>query len=372
MPSGLAGAVLDIDLEAIAANWLSLRSRLKPGADCAAVVKANAYGLGAQRVAPRIEAAGCRHFFVATADEALALRPLLRDSALYVLAGVDERSAGALAEASILPVLNHAGQIEAWAREARRRGRTLTAALHVDSGMNRLGLSPEEWTRLAAEPARLEGLSIRVLMSHLVSSELPDEPLNERQRERFNEVAASLLPSLGKPTLSFANSSGIFLGPAYHYDLARPGVALYGVNPTPVAPNPMAEVVRITAKILQVRRVDRGETVGYGATARLTRPSRVAVIPIGYADGLPRSASNRASARIGGISVPVIGRVSMDLITLDVTDVPDALAMPGATVSLIGDGQSIEALAEDAGTIPYEILTSLGARYERRYHEASP
>ncbi|MBM3483213.1 MAG: alanine racemase [Alphaproteobacteria bacterium] len=372
MPSGLAGAVLDIDLEAIAANWLSLKSRLKPGAACAAVVKADAYGLGAARVAPRLEAAGCRHFFVATADEALALRPLLPASALYVLAGVDDRSAGPLAEASILPVLNHAGQIEAWAREAKRRGHVLPAALHLDSGMNRLGLAREEVSRLAAEPLPFDGLAIRVLMSHLVSSEVSGNPLNERQRLRFEEAAARLMPRLGQPQLSFANSSGIFLGPAYHYDLARPGVALYGVNPTPDAPNPMAEVVRLTAKILQVRRVDRGETVGYGATARLTRPSRVAVIPIGYADGLPRSASNRASARIGGISVPVIGRVSMDLITLDVTDVPDALAVPGATVSLIGDGQSIEALAEAAGTIPYEILTSLGARYERRYHEATP
>lgn len=267
-------------------------------------------------------------------------------------------------------MLNHEGQIEAWRAEAARRGHALPAALHVDTGMNRLGLPADSVARLAEDVTPLDGIRIDVLMSHLVNSELPEDSLNKRQRARFEAVAARLIPILGRPRLSLANSSAIFLGPGFHYALARPGVALYGVNPTPGGPNPMAEVVRLKAKILQVRRVDRGETVGYGATARMTRPSRVAVIPIGYADGLPRTASNRASARIGGISVPVIGRVSMDLITLDVTDVPEALAHPGAEVDLIGNGQSIEALAEGAGTIPYEILTSLGARYERRYHGA--
>lgn len=370
MANGLAGAVLDIDLDAVAANWLGLKARLAPGAECAAVVKADAYGLGALMVGPRLEAAGCRTFFVATVDEGLALRPRLQSGTLYVLAGVDDRASGALADVGLVPVLNHEGQIEAWRAEAARRGHALPAALHVDTGMNRLGLPADSVARLAEDVTPLDGIRIDVLMSHLVNSELPEDSLNKRQRARFEAVAARLIPILGRPRLSLANSSAIFLGPGFHYALARPGVALYGVNPTPGGPNPMAEVVRLKAKILQVRRVDRGETVGYGATARMTRPSRVAVIPIGYADGLPRTASNRASARIGGISVPVIGRVSMDLITLDVTDVPEALAHPGAEVDLIGNGQSIEALAEGAGTIPYEILTSLGARYERRYHGA--
>jgi len=367
MAGGLAGAVLDIDLDAVAANWLGLKARLAPGAECAAVVKADAYGLGAARIAPRLSAAGCQTFFVATIDEGLALRGCLPERAIYVLAGVDPRSAGAVAEARLIPTLNHVGQIEAWRREASRRGQSLPAALHVDTGMNRLGLAADEVARLAAERAPIEGVDLRLLMSHLVTSEAADDPLNRTQRERFLGAATSLAPALGKPPLGLANSSGIFLGPDFHFAMVRPGVALYGVNPVPGVPNPIAEVVRLKAKILQVRRVDRGETVGYGATARMTRPSRIAVIPIGYADGLLRSASNRASARLGGISVPVIGRVSMDLITLDVTDVPDALAMPGTFVDLIGGGQSIEALADMCGTIPYEMLTSLGRRYERIY-----
>jgi alanine racemase len=367
MAGGLAGGVFEIDLDALAANWRALGTRLAPGAACAAVVKADGYGLGAGPVARRLFAEGCRDFFVATPEEGLALRGLADRARLYVLAGVDAASAAELAETGLLPVLNHLGQLEAWRVAARRRGGALPAALHLDSGMNRLGFPAEEVERLAAEPGRLDGIALRLVMSHLVSAEEADNPLNPAQRARFLAAVERLAPALGRPPLSLANSSGIFLGPDYHFAMVRPGVAVYGVNPTPEHPNPMAEVVRLTGKILQVRRVDRGETVGYGATFRAARPSRLATVAVGYADGLLRSASNRASARLGGVSAPLVGRVSMDLITLDVTDLPEALAAPGGAAVLIGGELTLERVAEAAGTIPYEILTALGARYERRY-----
>ena len=366
MTSERSSGILTIDLDAIAANWRSLKGRLEAGTACAAVVKADGYGLGARCIASRLYAEGCRDFFVATADEAVSLRAALPDGAIYVLAGVDSATAQALIESRLTPVLNHLGQIETW-RAAAAAASTLPAVLHLDTGMNRLGLPRDEVARIAAETPLLAGLKTRLVMSHLVSSELAAEPINETQRIRFESALASLGPRLGTKPASLANSSGIFLGHPFHYEMVRPGVALYGINPTPNAPNPMTEVIRLTAKIVQVRRVDRGETVGYGATHLLARPSRIAVAAAGYADGYLRGASNRASARLGGFSAPVVGRVSMDLITLDVTDVPETLAMPGAFVDLIDEIYTAEHLAADSGTIPYEILTALGRRYERRY-----
>jgi alanine racemase len=369
---GGSGGVLTIDLEAIAANWHTLKRRLGPDTTCAAVVKADAYGLGAARVAPCLYDAGCRDFFVATVDEALSLRRPLPAAALYVLAGVDRDSATELAASGVVPVLNHLGQLEAWQAAARALHRPLPALLHLDTGMNRLGLPADELSRLIAEPERLDRVAVRHLMSHLISSEQPDASTNDAQRARFETIRATLRPLLGDKPASLANSSGIFLGPAFHYSMVRPGVALYGVNPVPNAPNPMAEVVRLTATIVQVRRVDRGETVGYGATHRLARPSRLATVSVGYADGYLRSASNRASAHIGGVSVPLVGRVSMDLITFDVTDVPEALAQAGASLELLGGAYPVDKFAADAGTIGYEVLTSLGRRYARRYGGPTP
>ncbi|MGD9538886.1 MAG: alanine racemase [Alphaproteobacteria bacterium] len=367
MTAGWSGATLSIDLDAIAANWQSLRCRLAPGASCAAAVKADAYGLGAAQVASRLHAEGCRDFFVARLDEGVRLRQTLPDSTIYVLDGVDRDSAGELIAHDLVPALNHLGQVEAWREAARRGGATLPAALHIDTGMNRLGLEAHEAARLADDASLLAGLDVRHAMSHLVNAEVAGDPLNAIQRERFRAAAERLRRATGTPQLSLANSSGIFLGPDYHFSMVRPGVALYGANPTPNAPNPMAEVVRLTAKILQVRRVDTTQTVGYGATHRPARASRIATVAAGYADGYLRSASNRAQARLGGLRVPVVGRVSMDLITLDVTDLPESLAVPGAEVELIGGDHGVDRLAEEAGTIGYEILTALGRRYRRHY-----
>ncbi len=361
-PSDRAGAILTIDLDAIVGNWRALGARLG-GAECAAVVKADAYGLGAARVAPALAAAGCRTFFVATLDEGLALRDLLPEARIVVLGGAIAGSEADFAARNLVPVLNSLDQIARWAALAQSRGAPLDAVIHVDTGMNRLGLPGDELDRLAAEPERLAGLAPALVMSHLACAEAPENPMNEAQRRAF-EAARARLPATAA---SLANSSGIFLGPAYHYDLARPGVALYGVNPTPNKPNPMAEVVRLQGKIVQVRDVDSPQTVGYGATHRVTAPGRIATVPVGYADGYQRSLGNRAYAAIGGVRVPVVGRVSMDLITLDVSALPPEAAQPGALVDLIGGGCPIDEVAGWADTIAYELLTGLGRRFARRY-----
>lgn len=366
-------AVLTIDLDAIRANWRKLAERVQP-AQCAAVVKADAYGLGVSRVGPALARAGCRHFFVAQLAEGATLRQALRDkptnTTIYVLNGLLETDRLSFEVHGLVPCLNDLGQIERWSSLARRRGTMLPAAVQLDTGMNRLGLPRTELDTLAQEPERLAGIDLRLIMSHLACADEPDHPMNRIQLDRFKR-AVTRLPH-GR--VSFAASSGLFLGGDFLFDLVRPGVALYGANPTPGKPNPMGQVVRLQGKILQVRSVDRGEAVGYGASHRFTRPRQIATVGVGYADGFLRSSSNRGSAMLGGVPAPIVGRVSMDLITIDVSDAPEELARPGAMVDLIGadaayagKGLTLEDVAAAAGTIPYEILTSLGARYERRY-----
>jgi alanine racemase len=345
-----AASILEIDLGAIVENWRFLAARVAPGL-CAAVVKADAYGLGAARVAPALAAAGCRTFFVAQLDEALDLRAALPEAEIAVLNGLLPGTSGVFLDARLMPVLNDLAQVERW----RRKGQARPAILHVDTGMNRLGLPLAELGRVG-DP----GFPLRAVMSHLACAE-EASPMNEAQRQRF-EAARAQLPAA---PASFANSSGIFLGPAYHYELTRPGVALYGVNPTPERPNPMRATVRLLARVLQLHEVAPGETVGYGATHRFERPARIATIAAGYADGLLRSLSNRGRALVGGTTVPIVGRVSMDLITLDVTAADPAAVEPGSLVELVGSMHTVDDLAAEAGTIGYEILTSLGRRYHR-------
>lgn len=363
------GALLTIDLGAIQENHRRLCAELQ-GVDCAAVVKADAYGLGAAAVGPALARAGAGSFFVALPCEGLALREALAGiepaPRIFILSGFEAGLAADFQSADLIPVLNSLGQIEAWQQAAKAAGATLPAALHLDSGMSRLGLPPAETTRLAAEPARLDGLAPLLIMSHLACAEDADNPKNRAQLELFR-AARRTLP---QAPASFANSSGIFLGPDFHFDLARPGVALYGVNPTPGRPNPMAQVLRLQARILQIREIDAPETVGYGASFRAAGPTRIATIAAGYADGYLRSLSGRGTAFLDGIAAPVVGRVSMDLITLDVTQVPAEAARPGALVDLIQPENGLDRLAEEAGTIGYEILTSLGRRYRRSYHSA--
>jgi alanine racemase len=350
---------LEIDLAAVAANWRKLAA-MHQGATGAAV-KADAYGLGAARVAPALYEAGCRHFFVAHLAEGLELAPKLHGGTLAVLHGILPGDEAELVAHGLVPVLTNLGDVERWRAEARRQARQLPAILHADSGMNRLALSPAELAVLSGNGELLEGIKLKLVMSHLISSELPDAPSNAEQLGRF-EALRRQFPFV---KASLANSSGMFLGPEYLADVTRPGAALYGLNPTPGHKNPMRPVARLSARILSVRDVAPGETVGYNATWTAERPSRIATIAAGYADGILRSLSGSATARFDGKPVPLVGRVSMDLATFDVTDLLEAV--PGKTLELLGPEHDADALAQEAGTNGYEILTSLGRRYRRRY-----
>ncbi len=346
---------LEISLPAIVANWRSLRR-----GPTAAVVKADAYGLGAAAVAPALLEAGCQHFFTAHPDEAIALRPLLPGATLAVLNGLWPGYEAAFVEHSLLPVLGSLAELDRWRSHARTLGRTLPALLHVDTGMNRLGLDRRELAALADDPARLQGITLRYIMTHLATAEDPGDPANERQLARF-AAACSQLPAAPR---SIANSSGLFLGAAFASDLARPGAALYGINPTPGRPNPQRPAVRLRAQVLQLRDIQPGESVGYNGQWTAARPSRIATVSVGYADGYPRALSNRALAYFDEQALPLVGRVSMDLSTFDVTDAP--ALQPGDWLELIGPG-GVDTLAEQAGTNGYEILTALGRRYQRSY-----
>jgi alanine racemase len=359
-------ATLEIDLGAIAANWRWLNAT-HPGAT-AGVVKADAYGLGAALVAPALLAAGCRHFFVAHLTEALAIRHLLPGAMLAVLHGISPGQAGEFSAHGITPVLGSLPEIAAWRAEAQRLNRPLPALLHADTGMSRLGLAAPDLAALHEDPTLLSGLRLEFLMTHLVSAEIPDDPVNQAQAARFHAIRAGFP---GVPA-SLANSSGMFLGETFHADLARPGAALYGINPTPgrPRPGPQAPVVRLSAPVLQIQHLRPGESVGYNGIWTAARPSRIAVVAVGYADGYQRALGNRATARFDGAQLPLVGRVSMDLTTFDVTDCP-AIA-PGDALELIGDSHDADALALEAGTNGYEILTSLGRRYRRAYLGAVP
>ncbi|GBD43132.1 Alanine racemase, biosynthetic [bacterium HR40] len=358
-------ARLIVDLAAIAANWRRLAVAGAP-AETAAVVKADAYGLGLAAVAPTLARAGCRHFFVARLEEGIALRALLPDSRIFVLDGVGPGEAGVFRAHRLVPVLNHEGQIARWREAAAAAGEPLEAALHVDTGMTRLGLADDRV--LALEPADFEGIRLVLIVSHLACADDPDHPLNARQlstflgiRQRFATIPASL-----------AASSGIFLGRAFHFDLLRPGAALYGVNPTPGRPNPMQPVVELRAPVIQIHDIRSVRTVGYGATRELPSGVRVATIAAGYADGILRAASDRAVARYADFELPIVGRVSMDLVTLDVSAVPPERIGEGCEVTLIGGADGVDRLAAAAGTIGYEVLARLGPRCARHYLPAEP
>jgi alanine racemase len=358
-PATRAGAVIEIDLGAIATNWRLLARKVAPAA-CAAVVKANGYGLGAAPVARALSAAGCARFFVATLDEGIALREALGPAPeIAVFNGPMPGAAAEFAAARLIPVLNDPAQIAACAAlPPDQRPRSL---VHVDTGMSRLGLSAAEFADSIIQIEKIDAVG---LISHLACADTPAHVHNAAQRKRFL-AARQCLPHL---PASLAASSGIFLGSKYHFDEVRPGAALYGVNPMPGNPNPMRPVVRLATKIIQLRKIDRGEVVGYGAAHVMDKPGMLATAAIGYADGWPRSLSHRGCGWLAGKRVKLLGRMSMDLATFDVSDVPQSELYPGNMIELIGTHYGVDDAAVDAGTIGYEILTALGARYHRIYH----
>jgi alanine racemase len=361
--SSFEAARLTVRLGAVAANYREC-ARLAGPAAVAGVVKADAYGLGMLPVARRLAEEGCDSFFVARLDEGTALRQALPEARIFVLDGAPPAAIPALISHKLTPVLNSLDEIAAWSAAARERRGGLDAALQVDTGMSRLGLPSYDLTTLAAEArARLANLRLVLIMSHLASSDDPASPQNAEQLRRFRMALAMLPPA----PASLSSSGGILLGRDYAFDMVRPGIGLYGGNPQPGRPSPFAVAAVLSGRILQRRRIDKGESVGYGATYRSARPSLLATVALGYADGLMRAIGNRGVGAIGGVRVPVVGRVSMDLVTLDVSGVPEALCAPGGTVEFFGDTISLDELAGAAGTANYEILTSVSPRVQRRY-----
>ena len=359
-----AGGRLTIDLAALCANHALLAARAAP-ARAAAVVKADAYGLGADKVAPALAGAGCRDFFVAHLAEARALAPLLpADARLYILNGLQPGTERSCAALRALPVLNSIEQARNWMECAKTLGRPLPAVIQIDSGMSRLGLPPADAETLAHDEIFAAHVPIALVMSHLACSDEPDHPANQAQRVRFERLAL-LFP--GAP-LSLANSGGVLLPAEFHKDLVRPGVSLYGAAPNNQSdPNPMRPVVALDARVIQVRTIPEGTGVGYGLSFTAEAPTRIATIAVGYADGWPRSLGNRGAAYFNGTRLPIAGRVSMDSITLDVSALPEGALGLGDWVELLGPHQSVDQVAADAGTIAYEILTNLGPRYSRTY-----
>ncbi|MEL6233261.1 MAG: alanine racemase [Pseudomonadota bacterium] len=350
----MARAALTIDLDAICANWRALDALSAAGCETAAVLKADAYGCGANRVGPALAQAGCRSFFVALAEEGAALREALGPGpAIYVLSGLLPGDAALMHEARLWPVLNSIEQIRALGADLPGH----PCAVQFDSGMNRLGLEPAD---LALAAVALEPLHPKLVLSHLACAGPTDHPMNAAQRDTFTAMALAL-PGLAR---SLSATGGILLGAPYHFEMTRPGIGLFGGLPFAGA----APVVHLSLPVIQTRSVEPGEAVGYGAAWQPARPSRIATLSAGYADGLIRAMGDAPADRAvkvfaGDIACPVVGRVSMDLLTVDVTDLPE----PPETLDILCAHQGIDALGAAANTIGYEILTSLGSRYVRLY-----
>jgi len=358
-----AGAVLTVDLSAIRANYRLLKQMLGTSL-CAAVVKADAYGLHAATVARALVREGCETFFVAHVTEGVSLRDTLgAGPAIYVLNGLPPGAEALCFQAGLIPVLNSEPQLLAWRGMAAAGKRKLRAAIQVDSGMARLGMSAAEIARITADPKSFDGIDVVLVMSHLARADEPLETANAAQKRNFD----ALIASLPRAPASLANSSGIFLGSGYHYDLARPGAALYGINPTPGRPNPMHQVVRLEARVIQTRHLESGAGVGYGHTYFTNRAATLATISLGYGDGWHRHSA--AGAFFEGQRLPFIGRVSMDSIIIEITSLPEGTLREGDLVELIGEHQTVDDVAGHAGTIGYEVLTGLGARFHRIYKD---
>lgn len=363
-PEREAGGILTIDLDAIRHNYRLLAAKVVPG-ECAAVVKGDAYGCGIDQVTAALERAGCRTFFVAHLAEARRVRAIAPEAVIYVLNGFSSSAGPAFVEINARPVINSSVELAEWDHFISTTGWTGGAAMHVDTGMNRLGLTVEEAAAVAGR-IQMENHGIALLMSHLACADQPEHPLNDQQIRQFRELR-SLFRGISS---SLANSPGIFLDRSTYCDLVRPGVALYGGNPTPGRGNPMRPVVELKARILQVRHLQPKQTVGYGATWTARDDARVAVIAAGYADGILRGPAATATAPpreviVHGKRCRMVGRISMDLLAVDVTAIPEGAVRRDDMATILGPGLTLDEVASQSGTISYEILTNLGRRYHR-------
>ncbi len=357
MDTSLHSGLVEINLAALKSNWLALKAAAH-GADVAVPIKGEAYGLGLEPCAKALWAAGCRSFYVARPLEGKALRAILPDANITVLDGLYPNQSAYYVKHRLIPAITSIAQAQEWAKD----GEGAPCTLHVDTGINRLGLSTAEYAQILRDHPKL---NIGFVMSHLACSDEPTHPMNEAQRQRFADLRA-LAPHI---KASFANSSGIYLGKAYAHDQVRPGVALYGGNPLPGKPNPMQVVASLKARVLQIRELQSGERLGYSATWTATEPTKIALLGAGYRDGVPRKLSSSehkgpAQVFINGSRCPIVGRVSMDMMAADVTN---AKVEIGDWAEIFGKNIPVDEAAGWAGTISYELLTHLGSRYARHY-----
>jgi alanine racemase len=365
--SEFEAARLTVRLGAVASNYRLVQRLVGPAA-AAGVVKADGYGLGAPEITRTLSRIGCDTFFVARLEEGIRLRPVVPDARIFVLDGAAPDTVDALISHRLTPVLNSLAEIAGWNAAAREIRTALEAAIHIDTGMNRLGLPGDELSILALEwKKRLDGLRLVLLMSHLACADDPESRMNRVQLDRFRSALAMLPPT----PASLASSGGVLLGKEYAFDLVRPGIGLYGGNVQNAPQNPFSVAAVLTGRVLQLRKIDKGESVGYGATFRAKRPTVLATVALGYADGLMRAIGNRGFAAIAGRRVPVAGRVSMDVTTLDVTDVPRSELSTEAEAEFFGDTVPLEEAARAADTAAYELLTALTPRVPRRYQGAA-
>ena len=358
-------SVMMVDLQAIQHNYVLTQAHLKPGCQIAAVVKADSYGLGMSQISQALYAQGCRIFCVAFIEEGVRLRQALpyHDAQIIVFCGVLERTEDYFFESHLIPVLVDLGQVSRWSKFGQLKNQVLPAILHVDTGMTRNGLSFQDVMSLSQDPSSMDSFQLEMIISHLASSDEPENPQNEEQRQAF-ERCLKMLP---QTAVSLANSNGIALGEAYHYDYVRPGLGLYGyADPYPERHNLRASLA-LYASIVQIQEAHLGQSVGYNATYQCKTPKRLATLGIGYADGIMRELSNKGHVYIGEFSAPIVGRISMDFMMVDVTDIPDSLCQVGAWVSVYSSAQNLREMASLAGTNPYELLTSQGKRAYRIY-----
>lgn len=355
-----APTLLTVNLDALRDNYILFKSMTS--ADVAGVLKADAYGCGAEKVFEALRAEGCGEFFVATPDEAIALRAINKDAEIYVLGGVYKGAEKEYQANDLIPVLNSLHEIKRWAAQAKNLNSKLPCAIHIDTGMNRLGLGEKDTKSLVTDRSVLDALDVKIIMTHFACSDEKDHSMNDAQALIFNDFVKEF-PDM---RASLCNSSGLFRNPDWHHDLVRPGYALYGGNPTPETTNPMRRVVDLSVRILQSRLGIKGTTAGYNATHVFDKDTNLATVSLGYADGFLRGGSNRAKLYANGKPCPVVGRVSMDLV---IVDVGDSGFKEGDWLEVLGPHQSVDQLAADCGTIGYEILTSLSRRAHRIYRD---
>ncbi len=357
---------LTLDLNAVRGNFKALQEKVGPKCRVSAMVKADAYGCGMPPIAHALYEAGAQDFFVATLEEALAFRSFYPSPAttLYMLNGFQAQDSALYLAQAITPVLNTREEIVAYRALAYRENKVLPAILHYDTGMNRLGLEKRDTLKILENPDLLDGIALEYLMSHLACADESTSPMNDAQRTRFIEFTR-YFPKVPR---TLANSCGIYLGTPYHMEMVRPGMALYGLNPTPNQANPLSPLLTLSVPLLQVRTAQAGETCGYNATYRFQKETRIGIVALGYADGFFRSLSNVGTLYWNGKACPVLGRVSMDVVIVDLEHGPESLPpVTGDPLEVIGPNQNVESFAASAGTIGYEVLTNLGNRFQKRY-----